>query len=134
LVADIIANYSTATYHALQLEVRRRSRSGVQYQANYSFSKALTDSSGTAVRFDPFLDNAQPELEKARADFDLRHVFNGNAVYELPFGAGRRWNAPKAEKWISGWTASTIFNWQSGAPVSVLSGRGTVNRTARSGQ
>ncbi len=134
LVADIIANYSTATYHALQLEVRRRSRSGVQYQANYSFSKALTDSSGTTVRFDPFLDNAQPELEKARANFDLRHVFNGNAVYKLPFGAGRRWNAPKAEKWISGWTASTIFNWQSGAPVSVLSGRGTVNRVARSSQ
>ena len=127
LVADIIANYSNASYHGLQLEVRRRSRSGVQYQANYTFSKTLTDSSGTAVRFDPFLDNAQPELERARADFDLTHVLNGNVVYELPFGKVQ-------EKWLAGWTVGSIVNWQTGGPLSVLSGRGTVNRGARSGQ
>ncbi len=134
LVADILANYSNASYHALQLELRRRSPSGVQYQANYSFSKALTDSSGTAVRFDPFLDNAQPELERARADFDLTHVFNANVLYELPFGAGRRWNPAGMDKWVSGWTVSSIVNWQSGGPLSILSGRGTINRVARSGQ
>lgn len=127
LVSDIIANYSNASYHGLQLEVRRRSRAGVQYQANYSFSKALTDSSGTGTRFDPFLDNAQPELERARADFDLTHVFNGNLVYELPFGN-------PGDKWRGGWTVGSIVNWQSGAPLSVLSGRGTVNRAARSGE
>ncbi|MBI1352719.1 MAG: hypothetical protein GC160_00125 [Acidobacteria bacterium] len=129
LVADIVANYSNATYHGLQLEVRRRAASGLQYQANYSLSKALTDSSGTGTRFDPFLDNAQPQLEHARADFDLRHVFNANFVYELPFAG-----LPLSPKLTHGWTVSSILNWQSGAPLSVLSQRGTVNRAARSGQ
>ncbi len=125
-VADMITNYSNSSYHAMQLEVRRRTANGIQYQANYSFSKVLTDSSGTQVRFDPFLDIAQPRLERARADFDVNHVLNGNFVWELPWGGGNRWT--------KGWTLASIVNWQSGTPVSILSGRGTINRTARSSE
>ncbi len=66
-VADLVTNYSNSSYHGLQLEVRRRAAKGVQFQGNYSFSKVLTDSSGPQSRFDPFLDLAQPYLERARA-------------------------------------------------------------------
>ena len=38
------------------------------FQANYSFSKVLTDSSGSGTRFDAFLDINQPQLERARAE------------------------------------------------------------------
>jgi hypothetical protein len=125
LVGDLVTNYSSSTYHALQIEARRRASHGILWQANYSFSKVLTDSSGTQVRFDPFLDNAQPSLERARADFDLSHVFNANLVWELPLGRGML---------REGWTAGSIWSWQSGAPLSVISGRGTVNRPGRSVQ
>ena len=130
LVTDMLTNFSNSSYHALQTEVRRRAAEGLVFQANYSFSKVLTDSSGTQVRFDPFLDIAQPDLERARAEFDLNHVFNLNFVYELPFAA-RLQNKPGLEKLIGGWTISSIFTWQSGAPVSILSGRGTINRVGR---
>ena len=130
LVTDMLTNFSNSSYHALQTEVRRRAAEGLVFQANYSFSKVLTDSSGTQVRFDPFLDIAQPDLERARAEFDLNHVFNLNFVYELPFAA-RLQNRPGLEKLIGGWTISSIFTWQSGAPVSILSGRGTINRVGR---
>ena len=130
LVTDMLTNFSNSSYHAFQTEVRRRAAEGLMFQANYSFSKVLTDSSGTQVRFDPFLDIAQPDLERARADFDLNHVFNLNFVYELPFAA-RLQNKPGLEKLIGGWTISSIFTWQSGAPVSILSGRGTINRVGR---
>lgn len=125
-VADLISNYSNSSYHAAQLEVRRRLARGLHYQANYSFSKTLTDSSGTGTRFDPFLDNAQPELERARADFDVNHVLNSNFVWQLP------WRAE--DRLLGGWTLSSIVTWQSGAPLSLLSQRGTVNRGARSGE
>ena len=125
-VADMVTNYSNSSYHAFQLEVRRRSSAGVQFQGNYSFSKALTDSSAPQNRFDPFLDIAQPHLERARAVFDLNHVFNANAVWRLPFRSQDRLR--------QGWTISSIMTWQSGAPFSVLSRRGTLNRGARSGQ
>ena len=124
LVADLVTNYSNSSYHGLQLEVRRRAAAGVQFQSNYSFSKVLTDSSGTDVRFDPFLDLAQPSLERARATFDLNHVFNANVIWQLPFRSKDRLR--------QGWTLASILSWQSGAPFSLLSGRGTLNRSGRS--
>ncbi len=125
-VADMVTNYSNSSYHALQLEVRRRASAGLQFQANYSFSKVLTDSSGTDVRFDPFLDIRQPSLERARATFDVNHVFNANAVWALPFR--------KRDRLRAGWTVASILTWQSGSPFSVVSRRGTLNRVARSRQ
>ena len=125
-VADMVTNYSNSSYHALQIEVRRRAAAGLQFQSNYSFSKVLTDSSGTQVRFDPFLDIQQPALERARATFDLNHVFKANFVWNLPFRTKDRLR--------EGWTVASILTWQSGAPFSILSGRGTLNRGGRSGQ
>ena len=125
-VADLVTNYSNSSYHAMQLEVRRRATEGLQFQANYSFSKVLTDSSGNQARFDPFLDIRQPSLERARATFDLNHVFKSNAIWRLPFRSRDRLR--------QGWTLASILTWQSGAPFSVLSGRGTLNRGGRSGQ
>ena len=132
LVADLITNFSNGSYHALQVELRRRAASGLQFQANYTFGKVLTDSSGTGVRFDPFLDFARPQLERARATFDVNHVFNANFVWPLPFGPGQAWNPSQASWLVRGWTLSSILTWQSGAPLSILSGRGTLNRTGRS--
>ena len=123
-VADMLTNYSNSSYHALQLEVRRRAAAGVQFQGNYSFSKVLTDSTAPQYRFDAFLDIAQPHLERARAVFDLNHVFNANVVWRLPFRSEKRL--------LRGWTVSSIMTWQSGSPFSVLSRRGTLNRAARS--
>ena len=125
-VSDMVTNYSNSTYHALQLEVRRRAARGVHFQGNYTFSKVLTDSSGNQVRFDPFLDLAQPHLERARATFDVNHIFNANFIWSLPFR--------KKDRLREGWTVASIINWQSGSPLSVLSGRGTLNRRGRSGQ
>ena len=127
LVSDLVTNYSNSSYHGLQLEVRRRAASGVQFQANYTFSKVLTDSSGVGYhRFAPFLDLEQPHLERARATFDLTHVMNANVIWRLPFNSSNRL--------LQGWTMSSIVTLQSGSPLSILSGRGTLNRRGRSGE
>ena len=126
-VSDLVTNYSNSSYHGLQLEVRRRAASGVQFQANYTFSKVLTDSSGVGYhRFAPFLDLAQPHLERARATFDLTHVMNANVIWRLPFNSTNRL--------LEGWTVASIVTVQSGSPLSILSGRGTLNRRGRSGE
>lgn len=125
-VADMLTNYSNSSYHALQLEVRRRYAPGLHFQGNYSFSKVLTDSVSPQFRFDAFLDIDQPHLERARAEFDLNHVFNANFVWRLPFRSRHRLK--------QGWTLSSIASWQSGTPFSILSRRGTLNRAGRSGQ
>ncbi len=135
LPADLVTNFSNSSYHALQLEIGRRAHKGFGYQLNYSFSKVLTDSSGVnQVRFDPFLDIHSPDIERGRADFDITHVVNGNTVWELPFGRGKRWSRPGLNAWIGGWSLGGVLNWQTGAPISIFSGRGTLNRSGRSGK
>ena len=136
--ADLLGNYSSSSYNAGSVEIRRRFHSGLNFQASYTFSKVFTDYSGDTPsgvqRFYPYLDNAQPGLERARANFDLTHAFKANFRYALPFGKGHGWSPSSRilSQFVSGWTTSSIFTWQSGAPFSILSGVGTLNRSFRS--
>jgi hypothetical protein len=135
-VVDLLSNFGKYRYDSLQAEVRRRFTNGFAFQANYTFAKTLTDIQGDGqTRFDPILDNAQPELEYARADHDRTHTVNINANYELPFGNGKRFlnQGGIVDKLLGGWQLTTIATWSSGVPVSIRDPRGTLNRTARSG-
>jgi len=130
LGTNAMLNYSHSSYNALQVDVRRRTRSGIQFQGNYTFSKVLSDGLGERqVRFDPFLDYNNSAIERARVPFDLRHAIKGNFVYELPFGEGKRFNYKPLSRLLSGWAAGSNLFWQSGTPFSVLSVRGTINRS-----
>ena len=134
LGTNTIANYSNSTYNAFQLDVRHRSSKGLYYQFNYTFSKALGDGTGDGqTRFEPFLDNNNPGIERAREPNDLTHVLKANFSYELPFGRGKRFSAgPAINRVIGGWTASGVWIYTSGTPFSILSTRGTLNRGGRS--
>ncbi|MFB3828520.1 MAG: carboxypeptidase regulatory-like domain-containing protein [Bryobacteraceae bacterium] len=122
LGADLLTNFSSSSYNALQLEVRRRSRGALEFQANYTFAKVLSDSAGTSQsRLEYFLDLNNPGIERARADFDITHSIKGNAVWDLPLA--------RKHRWLGGWTLSGMMTWQSGTPFSILSARGTLNRT-----
>ncbi|MEP6537041.1 MAG: TonB-dependent receptor [Bryobacteraceae bacterium] len=48
LGADYLTNYTNSTYNALQVEVSRRMSTGLQFQGNYTYSKVLSDSTGTS--------------------------------------------------------------------------------------
>ena len=136
-VMDFGTNGAESSYHALQVEAKRRLANGLQWQANYTWSKNLSTSpygETGQTRFDPLLDNARPQLAKARAAFDLRHAFKMNAIYDLPFGKGKAFGAdvPAAvDKVIGGWQLSGIYTWQSGNPFAILDTRGTFNRSGR---
>lgn len=135
LGANMITNYSNSNYHALQIDYTRRYARNFYFQANYVWSKNLSDSTGEGqTRFEPFLDINNSAIEYTRTAFDLRHQFKLNSAWDLPFGKGRFFDAGNAfNKVIGGWTLSTNMTLSSGSPFSVLSGRGTLNRTARSG-
>lgn len=139
---DLLDNGAFTDYNSLQVELRRRFANGFLLQANYTFSKALTDSQGSSSnvannsqnRFDPFLDNENPDLEVARALTDQTHVFNANFVYQLPFGRGRQFFSQGGfvNALIGGFQFSGTVQIASGAPVSFNDPRGTLNRGGRS--
>lgn len=135
LGVDLITNGSYSNYNALQVEIRRRLSRGLYFQANYTFSKAFSDFEGSQTSFSPLLDNALGGVvEKRRIGDDITHVIKANAVYELPFGSGKRFlsDGGVLNAVFGGWSLNGIFRWQSGEPISIVSARGTLNRRARS--
>jgi hypothetical protein len=136
-VADLFGNFGRYRYDSLQVELRRRFSQGLYFQANYTFSKNLTNAQGnTQTQFEPNLDNNRPELEYQRADTDQTHIFNFNGAYQLPFGRGRAFlnRGGWSDRIFGGFELSGIVSVASGAPISFLDPRGTVNRAGRSGR
>jgi hypothetical protein len=80
------------------------------------------------------MDNNNRQLGVGRSLYHQTHVVNGQAIYQLPFGEGRRWLNQRG--WLNGlvgdWQIASIVALQSGSPLTIYSGRGTVNRGGRS--
>lgn len=137
-VVDLLQNGAISNYNSLQVELRRRFANGLTYQANYTFQKQLTDAPGTGqTRFEPAVDNARTRLEYGIGDQDTTHVFNLNAIYELPFGRGKRFVSGAnglLDRVIGGWQLTSIIRASTGAPISIVDTGGTFNRAGRSGR
>lgn len=135
-VANLFENNGFYNYHSMQAEVRRRFSQGLYFQANYTFSKNLTNTIGTSQQLvEPFLDNNNKDLDKTRSDFDVTHVFNANAIYELPFGRGKSFFGGAngvLDRIVGGWQVSSIVAWTSGNTLTFVDPRGTLNRAGRS--
>jgi hypothetical protein len=128
---DALMSASYSTYHAGQIDVRRRLPNGQQLQINYTFSKALADANADLNnnRFEPYLDDRNGKLDKARAPFDLTHSLKANYVMPIPLGDGHRFGGNRLVNHILGnWTASGFVNYQGGSPFSIVSRYGTLNR------
>jgi hypothetical protein len=134
LASETVANGGSSSYNGLQLEMRKRTRAGLQYQFSYSFSKTLSNvASDSQTDYEPLLDNNNPSLEKARSPYDITHVFKANYYYELPYGPNKRWHGNRIMNAVAGgWALSGIWSYSSGEPYSILSGLGTLNRAAQS--
>ena len=137
LGANALENFSNESYNGLQVDVQHRFSHGLQFQFNYVYSKVMSDAAGDQqTDFEPFLDINNAKIEKSRVNgSDITHVFKANWVYELPFGQGKMFSVGNKvlSRFISGWRVASIMTYQSGTPFGVLSGRGTLNRAARSG-
>ena len=125
----------SSVYHGLQLTLRKAMSSGLQFDINYTLSKAI-DVGSNAERINEFegfgfasqvINSWSPGQLRALADFDTTHQINSNWVYELPLGKGRRYGSGMgkiANGVLGGWGLSGIVHWTSGLPWSMGSGAG----------
>jgi hypothetical protein len=133
LASILLENHSHSSYNALQIDVRRRVRSGFQFQANYTLGKVLSDAIGMDFnRFEQFRDPRNPGIDRARPFFDITHAIKGNFVYDVPSLKSYGLDHGLLNALLSGWTISGITTLQSGNPFSILSSRGTLLRSYRS--
>lgn len=107
-------------YNALQVSLQRSFSSGLTMNAQYTYGKSAGTSAGSnEARTSAALDNF--EADRGRNNFDIRHTFNLSALYELPFGKGRRFDfGSTGNALLGGWEIGGIVNARSGVPVEVL--------------
>ncbi len=140
---SILDTNQYSRYQGLQLIFKRRITSGFGFQGSYTWSLSKdngsfdptftvvggsTAQSGSSAAFD--INNR--DLNYAWSDFDRRHVFNLQYVWELPFGRGSRYGSdvPLALDWlVGGWQLSGLVNYSSGRPFTVYSNRFTFSNT-----
>jgi hypothetical protein len=117
-------NLGQSSYHAFLTRVEKRYQNGFQFLVNYTFSKfidnvdSLSDFGGTpGVGYMNFFNR---RLDKALSSNDITHNLGFNAIYDLPWGKGRRWLARgSASHVIGGWQLSALTTMNSGPPFGV---------------
>ncbi len=111
------------TYHSMQFQVNKRLSHGLQFLANYNWSKSidnLDSAFGSWTNYGRPLDYYNLGLEKTVSAADRTHIVKVGAMYDLPFGRGRQWGRdtnPFAEFLAGGWTLQYIGNYMSGLPL-----------------
>jgi hypothetical protein len=142
-----IDNGGDSNYHAAQFTLRKRyDKAGLLLHGAYTLGKSIDDLSIdpvaatvggglTTTNSRTPADGRNYRNERARSDFDQRHVLNFTGIYELPFGRGKPYfgNAPGVlNAIIGGWSVNGLYTYQSGEPFTVRSGVLTANFTAQS--
>jgi hypothetical protein len=113
------SNYGHNTHHSGMLRFERRFAQGMTLNAFYQLGKTINNSDNDGgMNGITFYNRA---LEKARANYDIRHRFVGMLTYELPFGKGRKWmNGGGISDWVFGnWDFAWTQTFQSGPPTTV---------------
>jgi hypothetical protein len=114
-----------STFNALVISINRRFHNGLFLAGNYMYSHAINDGSVGAGDADAAQNIACFRCDYASSDFDARHSGTFSAVYELPFGRGRRYlNGSKLiDRIVGGWAVNTLLSARAGLPVNVTLSR-----------
>jgi hypothetical protein len=116
---DYRTNGGRSEYHSLQLSAQKRFSQRYQLQASYTLAKSMDNlqaqlnadvNNASVYPQDPY----DRDIDWARSDFDVRHVFQANFVWDLP---GRDGSAL-----FDGWQFNGIVTLRSGVPFTAALG------------
>jgi len=117
-----------ANYNAFQMKLERRFDRGLSFLNSFTWSKAL-DNVGQALEDQGNGNRSSPQsyfnlaAEKGPSGYDQRINNTTSIVWEVPFGAGRRYGSslPRVADLVAGgWQVSAINTMTSGEPLNLL--------------
>ena len=130
-IGSITSQFSVGSghYHSLQSKLTKRFSRGMSALASYTWGKNIDNGPAPFNLGHNLNSNNQPQdpfnlaAELAIADTDVTHNLVVSAIYELPFGRGKRffgdWHGAR-QSMLGGWQMNTIFNARTGLPVNVV--------------
>jgi hypothetical protein len=114
----------TSNYNSLQVSLQRRYSKGLTFGVVYTFSHALTTANSDEDLQDPF----NPRLVNyGSADWDRRHVFAANYIYDLP-NLTKHFGGPKWLSYVTdNYQLSGVTQFMTGAPQTLVDWYSNVN-------
>jgi hypothetical protein len=119
--------------HAASLRVRKRLQGGISVGGTYTFSKSIDNASSLGSGATIVAQNAfDLAAERGLSSFDQRHRFTADYLWELPFGADKRFLVQRGvmRDLFGNWQWSGDWSIESGMPFTarVLGSFTDVNR------
>lgn len=129
-------NDGRSYYNSLQLSLRRQA-GAVKFGVNYTFSKSIDNWAleGNGTTQGSVMDYRNSRLNRGLSNFDHTHSLNSNWIYSLPVGKNRRFLGDASrivDTLLGGWDLGVLNTWQSGSPMTVVTGRSTGPNSAGS--
>ncbi len=130
---QFLENLGISNYHSLQTRLEKRFSNGLAGLVSYTWGKALTNAvdhlatsgAGNGVDVGVFREPQNGLNRKAEygpAEFDVTQRFVASAVWEIPYGKGRRFgsNASRGlDLILGGWEFSPIITSQTGLALTI---------------
>jgi hypothetical protein len=124
------ASVGNMNYNALQAVLAKRASGGLEAQVSYTYQKCMANSAGyygswggESQNADSYWQNIfNPNGDYAQCYWDAKHVLTAYAVYDLPFGKGKRFgrDLPTAVNAVIGnWAVNPIVSWHGGFPLNM---------------
>ena len=123
---DGYAAVGGSNYNGLAVQVKQAAVHGFQAQFAYTYSKSLDDDSdfnvaqiGQDLSYPQGAGTALRRAEYGPSNFDIAHRVILTTVWQTPVFLAQRGMVGHA---LGGWSFSTIEQWQSGVPATLLNG------------
>jgi hypothetical protein len=113
---NAFSSVGSGTYHGGTISLNQRINHNLQFQANYTFSRGIDDTSDFSSISTPFRPS-RLDRDYGLSDFNITHNFVANAVYATPFAAGE---GSFASRMMANIIVSPILAVRSGVPFTLL--------------
>ena len=117
-IVSVTSNTSTSDYHSVQARFERRLSRGLQALASYTWAHSIdTASTDALATYENTPDSvADPNIDRADSDFDIRHAFTAGVTYMM--------SAPESNQVLrtalGGWSLHSFLFARSAPPVNIV--------------